>query len=105
MAGTGLGLAGYLVLLAFGLPRSGTAGLVFVQFLGLFLGGYVAGRLGGVRPVLDGGLAALVVYGVAMLLTIAGGASPGVVPLVSLGIVSAVLGSAGGVLAQGRGST
>ena len=73
--------------------------LIFVQFGALFLAGYVAGRLG-VMPVLDGGMAGMLVFVITVAISVAGGASLGVGALLFLGITAAVLGSAGGILAQ-----
>ncbi len=102
MAGLGLSLSVFLVLAATGIvDDSGEqAILVFVQFLGLLVAGFVAGRLGGGTPALDGGLAGMTAFVIAVAISVAAGASLGVGAIVLLGVVAAVLGSAGGVLAQ-----
>jgi len=102
MAGLGLALVGFIVLAVLGLvgDADGEVTLVFVQFLSQFAAGYVAGRLTGATPALDGGLAGLVVFFIAGTVSVAGGASLGIVVSVLLGAVAAVLGSAGGVLAE-----
>lgn len=102
MAGLGLALAVFLILAASGVV-SGTgeqAILVFVQFTALFVAGFVAGRLSRGAPPLDGGMAGLLVYLITVAISVAGGASLGLLTLVFLGVTAAVLGSAGGVLAQ-----
>jgi putative membrane protein (TIGR04086 family) len=78
--------------------------LIFLQFLGLLTAGYVAGRLAGRDRVVHGGFAGLAVFAVATVITLAAGsdsASPLVVAFT--GVLAAVLGSAGGALAQVRG--
>lgn len=102
MAGLGLALAVFLVLAATGII-DGTERLtilIFVQFLSLFVAGYVAGRLTTTSGPLAGGLAGLLVFFVTVALSVAGGSSVGVASLLLLGVTAAVLGSAGGVLAQ-----
>lgn len=101
MAGLGSSLAIFLLLVALGVEGNARdALLIFVQFLALFIAGFVAGRFGERQPSLDGGFAGLLTFFVAVALSVAGGSSLGVVPMVLLGVVAAVLGSAGGVLAE-----
>lgn len=104
MAGLGLALLAFVMLGIAGLVGDGgsNVALVFVQFLSLFVAGYVAGRLSAGTPALDGGLAGLLVFFVSVGVSVAGGASLGIGPALFLGIVAAVLGSAGGVLAEHR---
>jgi hypothetical protein len=101
MAGLGMALGVFLVLGAIGVVDGAgeQAILIFVQFGALFAAGYVAGRLG-TAPVLDGGLAGMLVYVITVAISVAGGASLGVGALLFLGVTAAVLGSAGGILAQ-----
>lgn len=102
MAGLGLALLVFIVLGITGLIEEGGSNmaLVFVQFLSLLVAGYVAGRLSTRTPALDGGLAGLLVLFVSVGVSLAGGATLGIAPALFLGIVAAVLGSAGGVLAE-----
>ncbi len=102
MSGLGLALFVFLVLAATGAIDGGQqqAILVFVQFLALFAAGYVAGRISTATAPLDGGLAGLLVYVVTVAISVAGGSSVAIGPLVLLGVTAAILGSAGGVLAQ-----
>lgn len=104
MAGLGLALLAFIVLGIAGMIRDDGASvaLVFVQFLSLFVAGYVAGRLGHGAPTLDGGLSGLLVFFVSVGVSVAGGANLGIGPVLFLGAVAAVLGSAGGVLAEHR---
>lgn len=102
MAGLGLALAVFLILAGTGV-LSGTgeqAILVFVQFAALFVAGYVAGRLSRSAAPLDGGMSGLLVFLITVAISVAGGSSLGLVTLGFLGVTAAVLGSAGGVLAQ-----
>jgi hypothetical protein len=102
MSGLGLALAVFLILAGLG-ATGGTSGgiaLIFVQFFAMFAAGYVAGRLGVGSAPLNGGISSLLVFFVAVMISLGGGASPGIAPLLFLGTVAAVLGSAGGVLAQ-----
>lgn len=102
MSGLGLALAVFLILAATGVvdENGGQAILVFVQFLALFVAGFVAARLGSGTPALDGGMAGLLVFFITVAISVAGGSSLGVGALLFLGATAAVLGSAGGVLAQ-----
>ncbi len=105
MAGLGVGLATFIVLGLTGVigpEGEGDAALIFVQYLALFIAGYVAGRLSHQSSVVDGGLAALTVYVVTATIGVAGGGDPGAGALLLFGIIAAVLGSAGGVLADAR---
>lgn len=80
--------------------------LLFLQFLALVGAGYVSGRLAGFRRVFHGGLAALVVFGLTSLIALAvvgGGTS--FLALLFSGVVAAVLGSAGGALAEWSAQT
>jgi hypothetical protein len=103
MAGLGLALAAFAGLAIIGVvgPQGrGEVALVLVQFASLVAAGYVAGRLSPRSSTFDGGLAGLLVFVVVAAVSVAGGSSPEIAPQIFLGVVSAVLGSAGGVLAQ-----
>jgi len=103
MAGLGLGLVAFLFLVVVGVVDSDGSGeivLVVVQFASLGIAGYVAGRLSTRSSTFDGGIAGMLVFVVVTVISVAGGSSLGVAPLVFLGLVAAVLGSAGGVLAE-----
>lgn len=100
------GLAGALLLfLIMGITGvvdspSDAVPLLFLQFLGLLLAGYVAGRLSHRDRVLQGGYAGLLLFAVATGITLAG--DPGSASLIVLlftGALALVLGSAGGALA------
>lgn len=103
------GLAGaLLVFLVLGITgvvesRDDTIALIFLQFLGLVLAGFVAGRLARRDRALHGGYAGLSLFAVATALTLAtspGSASPFVIGFT--GVLALVLGTAGGVLAGVR---
>lgn len=105
MAGLGGTLAVFLILAAVGVvaPGRGLPLLVVLQLLGLVAAGWVAGRFappGG--AAVHGGLAGLLLFVVAGAVSVAAGSGPDPVQLVLLGVVAAVLGSAGGVLADLR---
>ncbi len=104
MTGLGLALAAFLVLAAAGVAdsRAGETLLIFVQFLGLFAAGYVAGRFSRHTPVLDSGLSGLLAAFISLTISVAGGASLGFGTILLLSAVAAILGSAGGVLALRR---
>ncbi len=104
MAGLGLGLVAFIILGIAGMVDADGSNvvLVFVQFLSLFVAGYVAGRMSASAPALDGGFAGLLVFFVSVGVSVAGGATLGIGPALFLGVVAAVLGSAGAVLAEHR---
>jgi hypothetical protein len=102
MAAVGTAMALFLVLGIVGVVRDANSlTLLFLQLLALVAAGYVAGRLAGGDRVINGSLAALAVFGVTSLigLAIAGG-GVSLVALLFSGVVAAVLGSAGGALAE-----
>ncbi|MGI9611161.1 MAG: hypothetical protein ACR2NL_12785 [Acidimicrobiia bacterium] len=75
--------------------------LLFLQFLGLVVAGYVAGRLAGRDRILHGSLASMLVYLVSSAIGLAiSGSTASVLVLLFSGAVAAVLGSAGGALAE-----
>jgi putative membrane protein (TIGR04086 family) len=108
MTGLGLALALFLLLGATGVLTEDNAAvpLVFLQFLAQSGAGYLAGRFAGRDGVLHGSLAAIALYLVGSTLTLA--AAPdeiGVATLILFAVVAAVVGSAGGLLADARRKT
>jgi hypothetical protein len=104
MAALGGAMVLFLVLGIVGVIRhANSVPILFLQFLTLVAAGYVAGRLAGGDRVVHGSLAAVAVFGLTSLigLAIAGGGTSLLV-LVFSGVVAAVLGSAGGALAEWR---
>ena len=105
LAGLAAAMAAFLL---FGLAgvvqsRGDTVALLFLQFLGLVIGGYIAGRLAPNHEVLNGGLAGLAMFLVTTAIALA--ADPGSAnPIVVLftGLIAATLGSSGGALASAR---
>jgi hypothetical protein len=100
MAGTVVALLSFIFLGIAGLvsPERGEVFLLFLEFLALVIAGYVAGRLSD-APELHGGLAGLLTALLTGLISIISAPVP-VLGLVTLTIVAAALGSAGGVLAR-----
>ncbi len=103
MTGLGLALAVFLLLGVTGVLTEDNAAipLAFLQFLAQFGAGYLAGRFAGRDGVLHGSLASIAIYLVGSTLTLA--AAPdeiGMPTLILFAIVAAVLGSAGGLLAD-----
>ncbi len=79
-------------------PGRGEIILLFIQFLSLVVAGYVAGRLSD-APEIHGGLAALLSAFVSGLISVTSSNVP-LAGIITLTLVAAVLGSAGGVLAR-----
>jgi len=103
MTGLGVALAVFLFLGITGIVNDDNAAipLAFLQFLAQFGAGFVAGRLAGRDGVVHGSFAAMAMYLVGSTLTLA--AAPDTVStgaLVLFAVVAAVLGSAGGLLAD-----
>lgn len=100
MAGLVVALLAFIFLGVSGLiaPGRGEIILLFVQFLSLVIAGYVAGRLSD-SPEVTGGLAALLSAFVSGLISITSTDVP-IAGVITLTLVAAVLGSAGGVLAR-----
>lgn len=91
----GLGLAALV-----GGPNASTFALTMVQLLAFVVAGFIAGRLSLVGAAAAGGFAGLLLYfGVAIVAIVSGAALSGVA-LVLFGIISLLLGSAGGMLAE-----
>ncbi|RPI23019.1 MAG: hypothetical protein EHM57_04560 [Actinobacteria bacterium] len=101
MAGLGAGLALFIVFGIVGLTQ--TVVLVSLQFLTLVVAGYVAGRFAHGPATIDGSLAGLLAFLVIGAVAIAGSSNgPSPLEIAVLGVVAAVLGAAGGVLADRR---
>ena len=104
MGGLGIALGLFIVFGVTGLVSDDGLAVVglFGQYLALFAAGYVAGRLAGPAAVVNGGVSALLVFAVSVAISVSGGSAPGLGSLLFLGLVAAVLGTAGGVLADHR---
>lgn len=100
MAGLVVALLAFIFLGISGVvaPGRGEILLLFIQFLSLVVAGYVAGRLSVAQEV-NGGLAALLSAFVSGLISITSTEVP-LAGVITLTLVAAVLGSAGGVLAR-----
>ncbi len=103
MSGLGTAMLAFLILGIAGIvdSPSDAVPLIFLQFLGLLTAGFVAGRIAGRDRVLHGGFAGIALFGAATAITLAASpdsASPLVLAFTA--VLAAVLGSAGGALAQ-----
>ncbi|MCP3993632.1 MAG: hypothetical protein GY722_01005 [bacterium] len=100
MAGLVVALLAFIFLGISGLvaPDRGEILLLFIQFLSLVVAGYVAGRLSDAAAV-HGGLAALLSAFVSGLISVTSTEVP-LAGIITLTLVAAALGSAGGVLAR-----
>lgn len=100
MAGLVVALLSFIFLGVTGVisPDRGEVFLLFLEFLALVVAGYVAGRLSD-SPELHGGLAGLVAALVTGLISLTSASVP-MTALLTLTVVAAALGSAGGVLAR-----
>ena len=105
MAGLVVALLAFILLGISGLvaPDRGEILLLFIQFLSLVVAGYVAGRLVDSAEV-NGGLAALLSAFVSGLISITSTEVP-FAGIITLTLVAAILGSAGGVLARWQRKT
>lgn len=94
------------VLLLLGIADTRTAGgqvvLVALGFAAQFLAGHLAARLAGTGRLLNGGLSAITLYAVAGAMSIAAGEVPGPATLAFGAAVALLLGTAAGVLVEGR---
>jgi len=100
MAGVVVALVAFILLGISGIvsPARGEVLLLFVQFLSLVVAGYVAGRLSAAETI-AGSLAALLSALVSGLISITSSGVP-IAGIITLTLVAAVLGAAGGVLAR-----
>jgi hypothetical protein len=100
MAGLVVALLAFIFLVVSGLvaPDRGEIIFLFLQFLSLVVAGYVAGRLSDSAEV-HGGLAALLSAFLSGLISLTSTQVP-LAGIITLTLVAAVLGTAGGVLAR-----
>ncbi len=100
MAGLVVALLSFIFLGISGIiaPGRGEILLLFIQFLSLVVAGYVAGRLSDAAEI-HGGLAALLSAFISGLISVTSTSVP-LAGIITLTLVAAVLGSAGGVLAR-----
>lgn len=100
MAGLVVALLAFIFLGISGIiaPGRGEILLLFVQFLSLVVAGYVAGRLSDATEI-HGGLAGLLSALVSGLISITS-SNVSLTGIITLTVVAAALGSAGGVLAR-----
>ncbi|MEA2001277.1 MAG: hypothetical protein U9N84_05245 [Actinomycetota bacterium] len=100
MAGLVVALFSFIVLGVTGLVARGRGDvfLLFLQFLALIVAGYVAGRLSESAEV-HGGLAGLLAALVSGLISLSTNRVP-LAGIITLTVIAAVLGSAGGLLAR-----
>ena len=105
MAGTVVALLSFIFLGVAGLvsPNRGEIFLLFLEFLALVVAGYVAGRLADTQ-VIHGGLAGLLTALVTGLISLSSTQVP-LAGIITLTLVAAVLGSAGGILARWQRET
>lgn len=99
MSGLGLSL---VVFVALGLTI-GINGVtqILLQYASLLVAGFIAGRFSSRERVLHGSIAALLLFVVAAAISLAAtDPAPGVLTLGVFGVVAALLGSAGGALAE-----
>jgi hypothetical protein len=100
MAGLVVALLSFIFLGISGIVTTdrGEIFLLFLEFLALVVAGYVAGRLSD-APEIHGGLAGLLAALVSGLVSLTSTDVP-IAGIITLTVVAAVLGSAGGVLAR-----
>ena len=106
LAGLATAMLAFLVLGIIGVVESPAdlVPLLFLQFLGLVVAGYIAGRLAGRDRVRHGGYAGLALFAVSSALALATDPGSGNVFVIAFtGVLAVVLGSAGGALARARG--
>jgi hypothetical protein len=99
MAGLGLSLVVFVVLgLTIGV---GDVTQILLQYASLVVAGFIAGRFAAGERVLHGSLAALILFVIAAAISLAAtDPAPGALTLAIFGVVAALLGSAGGALAE-----
>lgn len=95
-----MGLFAFLALALVGLDQ--VIVLIFLQFLILVAAGFVAGRFAPHAAAANGGLAGMLAFLVMGAVAVASAQAPSTFELVALGVIAAVLGSAGGALADRR---
>ncbi|MFQ5967813.1 MAG: hypothetical protein ACE5MI_09400 [Acidimicrobiia bacterium] len=98
-----LALAGFLLVnLVEGGEGIQLAVLAIANFTAQILAGYVAGRFSSQGAVFNGSLAGLGFFAVSTALQVLGGSRAGLFTFLAFGVISAVLGAAGGALASRR---
>ncbi len=103
MAGLAGGLVGFVVIGFLVSADNDLLALIFLSYLAQLGSGYVAGRLAPDEAVMHGAGAAILLYLVTTTISLAIVPSrPGVVSLAFNGTVAAILGTAGGSLADSR---
>lgn len=102
MTGLGGALAVFLVLAVTGIVGSdrNPVILILLEFLALVGAGYVAGRFAPSNAAAHGGIAGLTLFFVAAAISIALSPNSTGLELLVFGLVAAVLGSAGGAIAE-----
>lgn len=99
-----LGIAAFAAGLRVGEGTVVDAAFILIQLFGQFAAGVFGGRFGGSPEAWHGALAALLLYSVTAVISLAGGAEAGPFVLGASGLVALVIGSAGGVLGARRPS-
>lgn len=110
LLGTVAGVGGVAIpvgiLLLLGVADTTTFGgqivLILLGFVGQFLAGHVAARIAPRSRALNGGLAAIALYFVVAVISIAAGEDPGIVALAFGAMVALVMGTAAAVLVEAR---
>lgn len=103
LTGLATSLAAFLILGISGVINSAQSGALFlVVYTSQLLAGFVTGRFTAQAPAFHGGLAALLLFVVTSSFALAAGADPTFATVVTSVIVAAVIGSAGGALAEWR---
>lgn len=103
MAGLATSLLLFLMMGLIGIvdSPSDAVPLLFLQFFGLVLAGFIAARMSGRDHVLHGGYAGLLLFLIATTITLAADPeSASLLVIAFTGALSLVLGSAGGTLAR-----
>lgn len=104
MAAIGLSLVAFIAVSIAGLDgNAGAIVLLLIQYVSLLVGGYVAGRLTRSNAELTGGMTGVSVFAFTSLLNALGGTDTVVPLLLLLGVIAAIVGTAGAVLAKTTG--
>lgn len=105
MAGLGFALFAFLILGIVGLVGrdKSEVPLIFVQYLGLLVAGFIGGRFSEGSGVLQGSIAAIMLFFVSVLISIAiSTVRPSAGAILLLGVTATIVGSAGGALAEAK---
>lgn len=103
--GLGLGILGAIPFLTVGWDASTAGGqiaLILVGVVAQFAAGYTAARIGERDHELHGGLAALLLFAVVAVISLAAARDPSLVTLAAGGIIALMMGTLGGLLAHNR---